>query len=230
MVIRLLQAMDGGEYYIFNDNKHYIEESSSNFNQHRREIIKYSIESNLSTAISNYNNYTGSTNNFQMPKLKETEWDKLTEHISIISFLQGLNIGGKVYNGYTVITNTKNKEVVSEDSIYILDTNNEYHRPSEIDLKDKSLYRGVFNIDLERKALSINNQRVYYYPISALGSYSSVISQNNVIDAQNIYDLFSKIGTDNEVARLYFTALGRERYTLYKNNKNVDELKSEQFK
>ena len=230
MVIRLLQAMDGGEYYIFNDNKHYIEESSSNFNQHRREIIKYSIESNLSTAISNYNNYTGSTNNFQMPKLKETEWDKLTEHISIISFLQGLNIGGKVYNGYTVITNTKNKEVVSEDSIYILDTNNEYHRPSEIDLKDKSLYRGVFNIDLERKALSINNQRVYYYPISALGSYSSVISQNNVIDAQNIYDLFSKIGTDNEVARLYLTALGRERYTLYKNNKNVDELKSEQFK
>ena len=29
------------------------------------EIIKYSIESNLSTAISNYNNYTGSTNNFR---------------------------------------------------------------------------------------------------------------------------------------------------------------------
>lgn len=223
--------MDGGKYSIFkNDNNIHIEEPNSNFNQHRRDIIKYSIENNLSTAISNYNNYTGSTNNFQMPKLKETEWDKLTDHISIISFLQGLNIGGKVYNGYSVITNTKNKEVVSEDSIYILDNNNEYHRPSEIGLKDKSLYRGVFNIDLERKALSIKNQKGYYYPISALGSYSSVVSQNNVIDAENIYDLIKTIGTDNDVAKLYFTALGRERYTLYKNNKNVDDLKAEQFK
>ena len=85
--------MDGGKYSIFkNDNNIHIEEPNSNFNQHRRDIIKYSIENNLSTAISNYNNYTGSTNNFQMPKLKETEWDKLTDHISIISFLQGLNI------------------------------------------------------------------------------------------------------------------------------------------
>ena len=88
-----------------------IENELSEFNQHRLAVIRYSIEKNLSIAIANYNQYSDSTNNFQMPELKETDWDKILNNISIISFLQGLNIGGKVYNGYSVITNTKNEEV-----------------------------------------------------------------------------------------------------------------------
>ena len=69
-------------------------------------VIRYSIERNLSIAIANYNNYSGVTTNFQMPELKENEWEKILNNISIISFLQGLNIGGKIYNGYSIITNT----------------------------------------------------------------------------------------------------------------------------
>ena len=93
---------DGGNYKIFElGNADYsIEEPQSKFNEHRLAVIKYSIEKNLSIAIANYNNYTGVKANFQMPKLKEDEWDKIYSNISIISFLQGLNIGGKVYNGY----------------------------------------------------------------------------------------------------------------------------------
>ena len=52
-----------------------------------------------------------------MPKLKESDWDKIMDNVSVISFLQGINIGGKVYNGYSIITNTKNEDVVMEDSI-----------------------------------------------------------------------------------------------------------------
>ena len=58
--------MIGGKYYIFDDSRNSIEDPNSNFNQHRREVIKYSIEKNLSTAIANFNKFTGSTNNFQM--------------------------------------------------------------------------------------------------------------------------------------------------------------------
>lgn len=94
-------------------------------------VIRYSIERNLSIAIANYNNYSGVTTNFQMPELKENEWEKILNNISIISFLQGLNIGGKIYNGYSIITNTKNQEVVSEDSIYITTSDGYYHKPNE---------------------------------------------------------------------------------------------------
>lgn len=225
--------MAGGEYEIFNnDDINSIEEPNSNFNQHRRDVIKYSIESNLPVAISNYNNYTSSSNNFQMPKLKETEWDKLVNHISIISFLQGLNIGGKVYNGYSIITNTKNKEVVSEDSIYILsDENSErtYHRVNENSLNDTSkrnLIRGILNIDLERRRGKVENGTAYYYPIKAFGSYLSVVSQNNVAEVDNIYKYLSD---KPEIAKLYYTALGRERYTTYKNTRNSEKLKKDQY-
>ena len=220
--------MAGGEYEIFNnDDINSIEEPNSNFNQHRRDVIKYSIESNLPVAISNYNNYTSSSNNFQMPKLKETEWDKLVNHISIISFLQGLNIGGKVYNGYSIITNTKNKEVVSEDSIYILsDENSErtYHRVNENSLNDSSkrnLIRGILNIDLERRRGKVENGTAYYYPTKAIGSYLSVVSQNNVAEVDNIYKYLSD---KPEIAKLYYTALGRERYTTYKNTRNSENI------
>ncbi len=105
-------------------------------------VIKYSIEKNLSIAIANYNNYTGVKANFQMPKLKEDEWDKIYSNISIISFLQGLNIGGKVYNGYSIINNTKNDEYVSENSIYIADksSKNEELKDASEDVKTQNKF------------------------------------------------------------------------------------------
>ena len=216
------QRKNGGDYYIFQDSKHSIEEPNSNFNQHRREVIKYAIEKNLSTAIANFNNFTSSTNNFQMPKLKETDWDKILNHISIISFLQGLNIGGKVYNGYSIITNTKNKEVVSEDSIYILD-DGYYHNPLEEELSSNlsGSARGILNIDLERKAYSMGTNTKYYYPTPAFASYSSVVSQSKVSDAENIYKYFDDLKSSTEgknLAMLYYTALARERYEMYRTD------------
>lgn len=235
--------MVGGNYKIFTDGSHRIEEPNSNFNKHRREVIKYSIEKNLSTAIANYNNYTGSTNNFQMPKLKEDEWDKILHHISIISFLQGLNIGGKVYNGYSIITNTKNKEVVSEDSIYVLDAEPDlsngnavgYHKINEKNLTSKNLSnKYVLNIDLECRTIKLSNgQNKYYYPVFAIGSYDSVINQNKVdeIKDDNIYKYLNVFRTDEsiKIPKAYFTALGRERYTMYKPENDYVKLKNEQM-
>lgn len=219
--------MDGGTYNIFDFNdsdlKLSIVESNSNFNQHRRDVIKYAIEKNLSVAIANFNNYSDSTTNFQMPKLKETEWDKILNHISIISFLQGLNIGGKVYNGYSIITNTKNKEVVSEDSIYILTSDGYYHNPLEQNLESKldSPARGILNIDLERRLYKYSNTSLYYYPINALGDYSSIVSQNNLEEAESIYQYMDNKSSNKNLAKLYYTALARERYEIYRIRNNL---------
>lgn len=182
---------------IFDDNN--IEFPNSKFNQHRLEVIRHSIEKNLSIAIANYNHYSdGVTANFLMPNLKENEWDKIINNVSIISFLQGLNIGGKIYNGYAIINNNKNKEVVNEDAIYITTSDGEYHRPNEVNtldhLNDESnLKQGVLNIDFEIKnELNSEKENIYYNSLLIgnspyYGCYSSIVTQREIDDVENFY-------------------------------------------
>lgn len=217
-----------GTYKIFDTSN--IEYPESNFNQQRLAVIRYSIEKNLSIAIANYNNYSGVTTNFQMPKLKEDEWEKILNNVSIISFMQGLNIGGKVYNGYSIIINNKNKEVVSEDSIYILASDGKYHRPNDKELLNKSTSNsiGVLNIDFEIKSsVTTNGNTIYYMPKVGYGSYSSIVTQISVEATNNLYKyMVETYGTlKDDLKRAYFTALGRERYGMYRTNNNVEEMK-----
>ncbi len=209
------QNLNNGYIFDFGSG---IEEPESNFNTHRRDVIKYSIERNLSIAISNYNNYSGSSANFQMPKLKETDWDIIMNNISIISFLQGLSIGGKIYNGYSVINNTKNSDVVSEDSIYIKTMNDStIHRVTEKEL-DSTNAVGIYNINLERKS-GENTAGVtkYYFPVQGTLSYDSIVTQNKISENYNgnIYEYLSR--TENKgIAKIYYTALAREKYGMYR--------------
>ena len=194
-----------------------IESETSNFNTHRIDVIKNSIERNLSIAISNFNNYSNVTTDFQMPKLKDTDWDKIMNNISVISFFQGANIGGKVYNGYSVITNTMNEDVVMEDSIYIKKGNTIY------DITDSYLQNsynyddtiGIFNINTE--ARKDDEGKIYYLPVTGTLSYNSIITKNSI---SNDYDgnlqKYVKDKLPNQLKQKYYTAFGRERYGLYR--------------
>lgn len=232
MVINYMKMKNGGNYKIFtyDDNGVAIEEPNSNFNQHRLQVIRYSIEKNLSIAIANYNGYSTQTStNFQMPKLKENEWEKILNNVSIISFLQGLNIGGKVYNGYSIITNTKNEEVVSEDSIYIATNDEQYHKATDSDLLNNSnIRKGYLNIDFERKSItSSEGIATYFFPHSELGCYSSIVNSSTSEDGKNIYDYMEENKNKGNLAQIYFTALGRERYSIYRTNNNSADLLKE---
>lgn len=151
-----------GSYKIFDSTTNTsLEDPDSNFNQQRLSVIRYAIEKNLAIAIKNYNPAT--TIEFKMPELKEDEWDSIVNNVSIISFLQGLNIGGKVYNGYSIITNNKNEEVVSEDSIYIVDEDDsQYYKANDRNIQNTHNIKGVFNIDLERKSVTASDGTVQY--------------------------------------------------------------------
>lgn len=220
---------NGQEYYnvgeIF-DFKNNIESETSNFNTHRIEVIKNSIERNLSISISNFNNYSGASTNFQMPKLKDSDWDKIMDNISIISFMQGINIGGKVYNGYSIITNTKNEDVVMEDSIYIQNKNdNTFHRVTENGLSTTNIV-GIYNVNLERRTgEDTQGNTTYYFPaFSENGtlSYDSIVTQNKVSD-KSINDYLNE---HKDLAKVYYTALGRERYGLYRQKLEIDNTKN----
>lgn len=203
-----------GNTYIFKDDKHSIEDADSNFNEHRVAVIRYSIQKNLSIAISNYNHYSKSNNEFQMPELSETDWYRIINNVSVISFLQGLSIGGKMYNGYAVVTNNKTQEVVSEDSIYIIN-GNQYSKVNETGLNSKSNLIGFFNVDFEQKLYTVDKKKYYYYPHNQIGSYSSIVNSTGIEEYTDIHDYLK--GKTN-LAKAYYTALGRERYGMYRVN------------
>lgn len=186
-----------------------VEKETSNFNTHRIDVIKNTIEMNLTVAIANFNKYSEVTTNFQMPKLKDTDWDKIMQNISIISFMQGMNLGGKTYNGYAIVTNTKNDDVVMNDSIYIQTSDHVFHNISEIDLASKDIVNGVNNVNLERrKAENVDEHERYFYPVFGTLSYDSVVTHNKV------YDKMPSL--NGNLAKIYYTALGRERQALYR--------------
>lgn len=191
---KTLNSFNKVPYRIFETVNQNLEDSNSNFNQQRLDVIRYSIEKNLSTAIANYNNYSGVKANFQMPNLEEDEWDKIVDNVSIISFLQGLNIGGKIYNGYSIITNNKNQEVVNENSIYMITNDNQYHRANDTDLVgNNNIVEGILNIDFERKSfVDDTGQTRYFYPKVALGCYSSIVSQTSVEVTDNFYQYIAE--------------------------------------
>ena len=216
---------DNGRIFNFNSN---IESETSNFNLHRIEVIKHAIERNLSIAISNFNAYSGLC--FQMPKLKDTDWDKIMDNISMISFMQGINIGGKIYNGYAIVTNTKNEDVVMEDSIYIKTSNNVFHRVTENGLWKQNIEVGVYNVNLERRTVQkTEGNNTYYFPVTGTLSYDSIVTQNSSSkdskksikeyvnnDLNNIDDKQKKL------KKLYYTALARERYGIYRQQLKIN--------
>ncbi len=210
---------------------HSIEDSDSDFNTHRISVIKYCIEKNLAVAISNFHSKATTSTSFEMPKLRDEEWDRLTGNIGIISFLQGLNIGSKIYNGYAVINNSQNEEFVSENSIYIEtkdeSDNYEYHRVEGLKLQDTAnnhlqITGAHFNIDYMVKTMGFIDtdentgeemlRTQYYYPRKALACYHCLVEQKEVDDRTKKEIL----GENNTLAKVYYTALGRERYGQYR--------------
>lgn len=197
-----------------------IESEKSNFNLHRIDVIKNAIERNLSIVIANYDTVSKTQTDFKLPKLKDSDWDKITDNIGIISFFQNVNIGGKVYSGYSIVSNTKNEDVVTYDSIYIKDSNNVCHSITEnftATTTDLSNAVGVFNVDIERRSEDDSNQNAsYYFPVYATLSYDSIITKNNISKASNqsMKEYVNNLSSD--LKKIYYTALARERYGVYR--------------
>ncbi len=211
-----------------------IEEENSEYNSHRMDVIKYSVERNLSVAISNFNNVSSASANFQMPELMPDEWDTVANNITMITFLQGLPIGGKIYNGYSIIANNRNKELVSDDSIYIVTQDGTYH-----DIRDNDLYNGSVSLsgaigrsamDFERETIINDDQTKNYYfpafvvnqtPTVLTGCYGSIVRRENIKDGTVLEVVNSSGSGSTNIKQIYYIALGRERYGLYRPDNNI---------
>lgn len=206
------------------------------FNENRISVIRKSIETNLSVAIANYNQGSGGTYKFEMPIFSEDDWDKLLNNISISVFMQGLPIKSKYFNSYCIITNDKNKEVVNEDSIYILAQHEgviEAHLPTCTEMINNNYNAiGAYKVtDFLSQTVTIStDNEVYYFPHVDTKCYNCIVnvSQTYSIDdlikgklkqynmQKNEYEEVEK--NISNLRKIYLTALARERYDLYRTN------------
>lgn len=215
---------------IFETSNQDPEDPSSTFNQHRIAVIKNSIVTNLIAAINSYNS-NATSYEYALPELSEEDWEKVVNNVCVISFMQGLPIGGKYFNSYAVISNDMNNEFVDSDSVYLLTSDGQYHMPNCPELVENEAYQrtivgGYINTSFERQTVDENyyykhvqNRNVqspytacYYCIVSASGKYDLendiFINNTNSIGGYNISTLRNK----------YLTILSREKYDLYKTN------------
>lgn len=217
---------DGSEYPEFQENRMEIlnissnndpEDRASNFVQHKQEVMRISIQENLNNAIAVYNKHSpsmGTHSNFMMPVLTDDDWEKILTNVNMISFMEGIPVGTKIYNNYTIVTSTQNKQYINPNSLYFVDNTNTYHRINcpvlTENVKNGSSIIGYKNIDF-RKLQNSQDKTKYYYKHKELACYTCIVnSLNEDID---------KTELTNEQIRAYYMALARERYDLDKITK-----------
>lgn len=243
-----------GEYY--ESNSAIFETSDTNdplvsdsiFNEHRMNVIRYSITTNLNNVISTF----GSINNnqFSMPKISEEEWYNIENNVTFVTFLQGLPMKSKTYNNYCVVSNNTNKETVNADSIYLVDNNGTYHKPgcqqliaNLVNVTTTNISGAYSAADFERKSILVSGSDVsawtnaedisaFFYPQSSEACYDCIVNAANINNVDNIIknsDLTYKDSSGNlatikcqnvpcDYRNIYLRALARERQNLYTIN------------
>ena len=117
-------------YYVeTSEFNHWMIRNSINIDMKlKRDAIITDINNNLNLSISNYS--ANSKVDYNIFKLSDADWDQALSNISMITFLQGMKVGLKTYNNYSIVTSTQNNEYVSEDSLYYIGGSGDkyYHR------------------------------------------------------------------------------------------------------
>lgn len=217
---------DGSKYDEFKNNNKSIlnitsendpEDKASDFYQHKQEVMKISIQENLNNAIAVYNQHSpsmGTHYNFMMPKLTDNDWDKILTNVNMISFMEGLPVGTKIYNNYSIVTSTQNKQYINANSLYFTDNSDNYHRINcpvlSANITNGSSVVGYKGMDF-RKLQNSQDKTKYYYKHSQYACYTCLV---------NSLDTDIDINALNEKQlQAYYGALARERYDLDKITK-----------
>lgn len=210
------------------------EDETSNFYNHKYNVIKNSIQYNLNLAMSTYNLSTEAAYDFYMPVISPTEWEKILTNVSIVSFMQGLQCGLKIYNNYQIVSSTNNELTVIPEEIYFVkedEFNNEsgtYHRIdcprleevlAPLPISDKKLASFVskevkYDAIYDKKDSAIP----YKYDHKNLACYTCIVDGNydsDILDANGNYDINL---LDNVRKYAYYVAIGKQRNDIYKMN------------
>ena len=209
-----INLIDKAPYLKVGNNKGEDPElSDSNFEQHKRKIIREKIQSILNSSITAYKNKSG--NSYKMPIFSEEDWKKIYSNISVISFVQGMNLGFKKYNSYCILNSTNNNEYVNPYLIYYSD-GNEYHSIGCTSAKNLDHLVGYKIGDFEKTKVEVykdgnldKTEEVYYYKHDETACYDCINGGHTYIGSK-LYDYMLGSGVP-EWRRAYFLAVARVR-------------------
>lgn len=185
------------------------EDETSEIVQHKKEVMRDAVTTNLNLAISNYNGPGEST--YKLPQLTESDWEQLFSNISLITFFQGVPIGLKTYNNYAIATSTTNREYVDPGELYFSGDDINYHRVN-CEKCGNVVYTGYRSVEYVQKEFVNGTDNIYYYQhndnkngTSRTACYYCAVNKSNY-----------KQTIDKKIAYLqeksYNEALSRERY------------------
>lgn len=197
---------------IFKINKYNNpEDPNSDFSQHKKEIMKDNVTTNLNLAISNYNG-PGETI-YKLPKLTDSDWEQLFSNISLITFFQGVPIGLKTYNNYSIATSTTNREYVEPGELYFSGADPNYHRVF-CEKCQNITYTGYRSVEYVQKEFNKGEGNIYFY------QHDNIKDDNSNSETACYYCTINKANykqtSDKNIAysqaKSYNEALARERY------------------
>lgn len=243
--ITSFKSYGDGDKKIFTDSNYSMENNNSNFNEHRRHVIRYVIETNLSTSIAGYKDSTDSNIDYIMPKISETDWENIQNEVCVISFFQGMSVGSKILNTYKVVPNSYTSDHVDEDDIYLLKNDNTYCKINDNTLNETTIlkknelgyYPGIWKRNFKTKKVSepvdvanpaLGNKTIYYSTLpNYRGSYTSVVGNYNLspLGGKDVYQFLNnnKSSDFQSVKNAYITSLARERWGSFNiNNINYE--------
>lgn len=206
------------ENYLFN---FWLNDERLNTNEimsQKKQSIIDNVNRNLNLAISNYS--ANSKINYTIPELSSEDWEQALSNISMITFFQGMKVGLKTYNNYSVVTSRENNEYVGEDSLYYLDNQDKsYHRYRCSNTQPNIGLDGAYrNTEFKAQSYTQKDDTINYYykhgdidsegrMLSMLQCFDCIVNRNNI-----------KAYTEEESQkRSYFEeaynkGLARERY------------------
>ena len=206
------------ENYLFN---FWLNDERLNTNEimsQKKQSIIDNVNRNLNLAISNYSE--NSKMNYTIPELSEEDWEQALSNISMITFFQGVKVGLKTYNNYSIVTSSENNEFIGEDSLIYLDYQDEfYHRYRCSSTQSNIGLDGVYkNTEFKAQSYTQKDDTInYYYKHGDIDSEGRMLSMLQCFDCiVNRNNIKAYTGEESQ-KRSYFeeaynTGLARERY------------------
>ena len=196
------------------------ENIESNFASHKFDVIRNSIQYNLNLALSIYDRMTDM--DIKMPVISDTEWEKILNNVSIVSFMQGFNCGLKQYNNYAVVSSTNNELTVIPDEIFYVNRNaynvgdiydiEDVYEPEEEHIGNAIYHRiDCENLEDTSDLISFRSKEVKYdkiydkslgrykYDHKNFGCYNCILNSNYLKRINPISEYNPVMGYNNKV-------------------------------
>ena len=112
------------------DDGYLISNKDSNYNYHKKTVMRNSIQYNLFIAASNFSKIISQTKtdkpkykNVEIPMISDMDWESLCSNISMVTFANGFKTPKGILSTYAIVSSGDNQFTINEDGLYFVAAN-----------------------------------------------------------------------------------------------------------